>query len=246
MSLGQSEQKGQRTRGRRSLTEAGACCYHPDPEGHPSSGDFIACGAANGKVRAMTDEKESVCIRPLFYAGEIIGLNAVPDAGEVLVALDSDKEAKDFAATFVRKRRTFIEETKTQMSLDDLFEQIKKELLKNCRLLRRMFRVRLRAVTQNTFSSFQMKKSSLRLSTAASALLMSQMFPLQRHPILSSSAFNVRPDATAKAMADTQKVDIHLYNVIYEAIGDVEKALKACVRQFMKRKYRVRGNTSDV
>ncbi len=191
-------------------------------------GDFIACGAANGKVRAMTDEKGKRLHKATpSMPVEIIGLNAVPDAGEVLVALDSDKEAKDFAATFVSEgKKNLIEETKTQMSLDDLFEQIKEGTLKELPIVVKAdVQGSVEAVTQSLLKLSNeevvvkvihggvgaINESDVSLAAASNAIII---------------GFNVRPDATAKAMADTQKVDIHLYNVIYEAIGDVEKALK--------------------
>ncbi|MDO4805095.1 MAG: translation initiation factor IF-2, partial [Lachnospiraceae bacterium] len=101
-------------------------------KGTLKQGDFIACGSAHGKVRAMTDEKGKrlTKAKPSMPV-EIIGLSSVPDAGEVLVALDSDKEAKAFAQTFVTEgKKNLIEATKTQMSLDDIFNQIKEGELK--------------------------------------------------------------------------------------------------------------------
>ena len=185
-------------------------------------GDFIACGSASGKVRAMTDEKG----RRLHKATpsmpvEIIGLSSVPDAGEVLVALDSDKEAKAFAQTFITEgKKTLIEETKTQMSLDDLFNQIKEGSLKELPIV-------IKADVQGSVEAVKLSneevvvkvihggvgaitESDIALASASNAIVI---------------GFNVRPDATAKAMAETQKVDVHLYNVIYEAIEDVTRAL---------------------
>ena len=89
-------------------------------------GDYIAAGACSGKVRAMMDDKG----RRVKEAGpstpvEILGLSDVPNAGEILVQTDNDKEAKNFAATFVAEnKKNLLEETKAKMSLDDLFNQI--------------------------------------------------------------------------------------------------------------------------
>ena len=190
-------------------------------------GDFIACGSASGKVRAMTDEKG----RRLHKATpsmpvEIIGLSSVPDAGEVLVALDSDKEAKAFAQTFITEgKKTLIEETKTQMSLDDLFNQIKEGSLKELPIV-------IKADVQGSVEA--VKQSLLKLSNeeVVVKVIHGGVGAITESDIALASAsnaivigFNVRPDATAKAMAETQKVDVHLYNVIYEAIEDVTRAL---------------------
>ena len=95
-------------------------------------GDSIAAGACSGKVRAMMDDKG----KRVKEAGpstpvEILGLSDVPNAGEILVATENDKEAKSFAATFVSENKNrLLEETKAKMSLDDLFSQIQAGNLK--------------------------------------------------------------------------------------------------------------------
>ena len=159
-------------------------------KGTLKQGDFIACGSASGKVRAMTDEKgrrlqKATPSMPV----EIIGLSSVPDAGEVLVALDSDKEAKAFAQTFITEgKKNLIEATKTQMSLDDLFNQIKEGSLKELPIV-------VKADVQGSVEA--VRQSLLKLS-----------------------------NDEVVVMAESQKVEINLYSVIYEAIEDVERALK--------------------
>ena len=106
-------------------------------------GDAIAAGSAHGRVRAMMDDKG----RRVKEAGpsqpvEILGLNDVPNAGEVFVGCESDKEARAFAETFISQNKVkLLEETKSKMSLDDLFNQIQEVTSKNLiLLLRLMFR----------------------------------------------------------------------------------------------------------
>ncbi len=191
-------------------------------------GDFIACGAAHGKVRAMTDENG----RRLHKATpsmpvEIIGLNLVPEAGEVLVAMDTDREAKDFAAVFVSEgKKNLIEETKTQMSLDDLFNQIKEGNLKELPIV-------VKADVQGSVEAVSQSLLKLSNDEVVVKVIHGGVGAINESDVSLAAAsnaiiigFNVRPDATAKSMADTQKVDIHLYNVIYEALEDVERALK--------------------
>ena len=196
-------------------------------KGTLKQGDFIACGSAHGKVRAMTDEKGKrlTKAKPSMPV-EIIGLSSVPDAGEVLVALDSDKEAKAFAQTFVTEgKKTLIEETKTQMSLDDLFNQIQEGRLKELPIV-------VKADVQGSVEA--VKQSLLKLSNeeVVVKVIHGGVGNINESDVSLAAAsnaiiigFNVRPDATAKQMAETQKVDVHLYNVIYEALEDVERAL---------------------
>ncbi|MBP3878999.1 MAG: translation initiation factor IF-2 [Lachnospiraceae bacterium] len=197
-------------------------------KGTLKQGDFIACGSASGKVRAMTDEKgrrlqKATPSMPV----EIIGLSSVPDAGEVLVALDSDKEAKAFAQTFITEgKKTLIEDTKTQMSLDDLFNQIKEGNLKELPIV-------VKADVQGSVEA--VKQSLLKLSNdeVVVKVIHGGVGAITESDVSLAAAsnaiiigFNVRPDATAKAMAESQKVEVNLYSVIYEAIEDVERALK--------------------
>ena len=196
-------------------------------KGTLKQGDFIACGSAHGKVRAMTDEKGKrlTKAKPSMPV-EIIGLSSVPDAGEVLVALNSDKEAKAFAQTFVTEgKKTLIEETKTQMSLDDLFNQIQEGKLKELPIV-------VKADVQGSVEA--VKQSLLKLSNdeVVVKVIHGGVGNINESDVSLAAAsnaiiigFNVRPDATAKQMAETQKVDVHLYNVIYEALEDVERAL---------------------
>ena len=191
-------------------------------------GDYIACGAASGKVRAMMDENS----RRLKEAGpstpvEVLGLNDVPNAGEILVVTDTDKEAKNFAATFISEgKNKLLEETKSRMSLDDLFSQIQEGTLQELNLI-------VKADVQGSVEA--LKQSLLKLSNdeVLVKIIHSGVGAISESDISLASAsnaivvgFNVRPDATAKSMADQEKVDIRLYKVIYQAIDDIEAAMK--------------------
>ena len=191
-------------------------------------GDFIACGAASGKVRAMTDEKGKRLHKATpSMPVEIIGLSAVPEAGEVLVSLDSDKEAKEFAAVFISEgKKNLIEDTKTQMSLDDLFNQIREGNLKELPIV-------VKADVQGSVEAVSQSLLKLSNEEVVVKVIHGGVGAINESDVSLASAsnaiiigFNVRPDATARAMAENQKVDIHLYNVIYEAIEEVERALK--------------------
>ena len=191
-------------------------------------GDFISAGAAHGKVRAMIDDKG----RRLKEAGpstpvEILGLNSVPSAGEVFIAHDSDKTAKNYAETYMaQNKEKMLEETKQKMSLDDLFTQIQAGNLKELNLI-------IKADVQGSVEA--VKQSLLKLSNEEVVVkcIHGGVGAVNESDVSLASAsnaiiigFNVRPDATAKTIAEREGVDVRLYRVIYQAIEDVEAAMK--------------------
>ncbi len=201
-------------------------------------GDYIACGSASGKVRAMTDENG----RRVKVAGpstpvEVQGLNGVPDAGETLVAMETDKEAKNFAATYVAEHKNqLLEETKSRMSLDALFGQIQDGSVKELEVI-------LKADVQGSVEA--LKQSLLKLSNeeVVIKIIHGGVGAINESDITLAAAsnaivigFNVRPDQTAKNLADEEKVDVRLYRVIYQAIDDIEAAMKGMLEPIYEEK----------
>ena len=191
-------------------------------------GDAIAAGSAFGKVRAMMDDKG----RRVKEAGpsmpvEILGFNDVPNAGEVFVVSKNEKEARNFAETFISQNRMkMLEETKSKMSLDDLFNQIKEGNLKELDIV-------VKADVQGSVEA--MKQSLLKLSNdeVVVKVIHGGVGAINESDVMLASAsnaiiigFNVRPDAAAKETAERENVDVRLYRVIYNAIEDVEAAMK--------------------
>ncbi len=191
-------------------------------------GDAIAAGSAHGRVRAMMDDKG----RRVKEAGpsqpvEILGLNDVPNAGEVFVGCASDKEARAFAETFISQNKVkLLEETKSKMSLDDLFNQIQEGNLKELDIV-------VKADVQGSVEAI--KQSLLKLSNdeVVVKIIHGGVGAINESDVILASAsnaiiigFNVRPDATAKEIAEREGVDLRLYRVIYNAIEDVEAAMK--------------------
>ena len=191
-------------------------------------GDFISAGASHGKVRAMIDDKG----RRVKDAGpstpvEILGLNDVPSAGEVFLAHDNDKTAKSYADTYLaQNKEKMLEETKSKMSLDDLFSQIQEGNLKELNLI-------IKADVQGSVEA--VKQSLLKLSNEEVVVkcIHGGVGAINESDVMLASAssaiiigFNVRPDATAKAIAEREGVDVRLYKVIYQAIEDIEAAMK--------------------
>ncbi|MBR3470006.1 MAG: translation initiation factor IF-2 [Lachnospiraceae bacterium] len=201
-------------------------------------GDFISAGACHGKVRAMVDDKgrrvkEATPSTPV----EILGLNDVPSAGEVFLAHDSDKTAKTYAETYMaQNKEKMLEETKGKMSLDDLFSQIKEGNLKELNLI-------VKADVQGSVEA--VKTSLLKLSNDEVVVkcIHGGVGAINESDVVLASAsnaiiigFNVRPDATAKATAEREGVDVRLYKVIYQAIEDVEAAMKGMLDPIFEEK----------
>ncbi|MBO5031433.1 MAG: translation initiation factor IF-2 [Lachnospiraceae bacterium] len=191
-------------------------------------GDFVSAGAASGKVRAMVDDKG----RRVKEAGpstpvEILGLGDVPNAGEIFIAHENDKEAKYYAETFVaQNKEKLLEDTKAKMSLDDLFSQIQAGSLKELNLI-------IKADVQGSVEA--VKQSLMKLSNEEVVVkcIHGGVGAINESDVILASAskaiiigFNVRPDAQAKATAEREGVDVRLYKVIYQAIEDIEAAMK--------------------
>ena len=191
-------------------------------------GDFVSAGACHGKVRAMIDDKgrrvkEAAPSTPV----EILGLSDVPSAGEVFLAHENDKTAKSYAETYlVQNKEKMLEETRTRMSLDDLFSQIKEGNLKELNLI-------VKADVQGSVEA--VKQSLVKLSNEEIVVkcIHGGVGAINESDVTLASAsnaiiigFNVRPDSTAKATAEREGVDVRLYRVIYQAIEDVEAAMK--------------------
>ena len=191
-------------------------------------GDFIAAGACNGKVRAMMDDKG----RRVKQAGpstpvEILGLGDVPNAGEVLMSFENDKEAKNFAAAFVSENKNrLLEETKGKLSLDNLFDQIQASDLKELPII-------VKADVQGSVEAVKQSLVKLSNDEVVVRVIHGGVGAVNESDVslaATSNAiiigFNVRPDTTAKQLAEQEGVDLRLYRVIYQAIEDVEAAMK--------------------
>ena len=191
-------------------------------------GDAVAAGPCFGKIRAMIDDKG----RKIKEAGpatpvEILGLNDVPAAGEIFVSPATEKEARAFSDTFIREGRVkLLDDTKSKLSLDDLFSQIKAGNVKELGLI-------IKADVQGSVEA--VKQSMLKLSNeeVVIKIVHAGVGAINESDVILASAsnaiiigFNVRPDNMAREIADREKVDVRLYRVIYQAIEDVEAAMK--------------------
>ena len=201
-------------------------------------GDAITAGCAHGKVRAMIDDKG----RRVKEAGpstpvEILGFSDVPAAGDIVISPETEKEARSMAEAFIaRGREKMLEDTKLTMSLDDLYSQIQSGNLKELKLI-------IKADVQGSVEAVKQSLMKLSNDEVAVRCIHGGVGAINESDVMLANAsgaiiigFNVRPDVTAKANAERDKVDIKLYRVIYDAINDVEKAMKGMLDPIFEEK----------
>ena len=191
-------------------------------------GDHVAAGATHGKVRAMADHRG----KAIEKAGpstpvEILGLNGVPNAGEVFVSTKTSAEAKDFAATFVEdSKQKMLEKNKFRITLEDLNSQIEAGELKELNLI-------VKADVQGSVEAVKQSLTKLSNDEVEVKVIHDGAGNISESDVILASAsnaviigFNVKADALAEETARNEKVDIRLYDVIYNAIDDIERAMK--------------------
>ncbi len=201
-------------------------------------GDNVTAGACYGKVRAMMDDKG----RRVKEAGpsmpvEVLGLNDVPGAGDILIAMENEKEARSYAETFISESKTkLLEDTKTKLSLDDLFSQIKAGNVKELPII-------VKADVQGSVEAVKQSLVKLSNEEVVVKVIHGGVGAINESDVSLASAsnaiiigFNVRPDVTAKSVAEREKVDVRLYRVIYQAIEDVEAAMKGMLEPIYEEK----------
>ena len=201
-------------------------------------GDFISAGANYGRVRAMVNDKgkrvkEATPSMPV----EILGLSDVPFAGEILVGHESDREAKQYAQTYSNQHKSdLIEETKARMSLDDLYSKIEEGKLKELNII-------LKADVQGSVEALRSSLLKLSGEEVVVKVIHSGVGAINESDVslaATSNAiiigFDVKPDAMAKSIAEHEGVEIKIYRVIYQAIDDVEAAMKGMLAPIYEEK----------
>lgn len=201
-------------------------------------GQPIACGSSYGKVRAMIDDKgRNVKDAKPSMPVEILGLSSVPDAGETFVICESEKEARSFAETYISEsKEKLLEETRSRMSLDDLFSQIQSGNIKELNII-------VKADVQGSVEAVKQSLQKLSNEEVVVKIIHGGVGSVSESDVSLASAsnaiiigFNVRPDPVAKATAEREGVDIRLYKVIYSAIEDVSAAMKGMLDPIFEEK----------
>ena len=201
-------------------------------------GDAVSAGSCYGKIRAMIDDtgrrvKEATPSMPV----EILGLNDVPNAGEIIMATESEKEARNIADTFIAEgKKKLLDDTKHKVSLDALFEQIQAGNMKELDLI-------IKADVQGSVEAVKQSLVKLSNEEVIVKVIHGGVGNINESDVVLASAsnaiiigFNVKPDNQARIVAEREKVDLRLYSVIYNAIEDVEAALKGMLEPIYEEK----------
>ena len=201
-------------------------------------GDVVAVGSAFGKVRAMIDDKgRRIKKATPSMPVEILGLNSVPNAGEIFQVKDNEKEAKAYADTFVSEgKQRMVEESRKKVSLDALFDQIKAGELKDLPIV-------LKADVQGSVEAVRDSLQKIQNEEVQVKVIHAGVGAINESDInlaIASNAivigFDVKPDSTAKDIAERENVDVRLYNIIYKAIEDIELAMKGMLAPVFEEK----------
>ncbi len=209
--------------------------------------DSIIVGTVTGKIRAMTDDKG----RKVTQAGpstpvSIMGLEEVPDAGDILFAGEADKLIKMVAEERRRKEREKMVATSSTVTLDDVFNKIAEGETKVLNMI-------VKADVQGSAEAVKQSMEKLSNEQVRVSVIHSAAGAIKESDIMlaeSSKAiiigFNVRPDSNAKQIAERSGVDVKLYRIIYEAIEDVEKALKGMLTPKTREVYLGKAEVREV
>lgn len=190
------------------------------------NGDTIIAGTSYGKVRAMINDRGEKVKKALPSTPvEVLGLNDVPAAGDILDSTD-EKTARGVAEKRIAKKKEEEIKLNSKVSLDDLFQRIKEGEIKELNIV-------VKADVQGTIEALKASLEKIKNDEVKVAVVHAGVGAITESDVMLASAanaliigFNVRPDANARKAAETEKVDVRTYRVIYDALNDVEAAIK--------------------
>ena len=194
-------------------------------------GDTIVVGSVIGKIRAMTDDKgNKVKAAGPSTPVEVVGLTEVPEAGEVFYEVDNEKIAKHLIEKRRAKEREAMINASAPVTLDNLFNQIEQGKLRDLNIIIKADVQGSVQALRGSLEKIQNEEARVRIIHAAVGGINESDVTLAKVTNSLIIGFNVRPDNMAKSYADKEKVQINLYSVIYNAIDDVEAALKGMLK----------------
>ena len=204
----------------------GAVCTVLVQKGSLRVGDTVLAGTAYGKVRAMTNERgEKVKVARPSMPVEILGFSEVPQAGEIINGMD-DNEARAIAEKRIAKQRVQELQATHKVTLDDIFNQIQQGELKDLNII-------IKADVQGSVEALRQSLEGIKNPEVRIVIVHAAVGAINESDIMLASAsnaivmgFNVRPDANVRRAAENEKVDLRTYRVIYDAINDVESAMR--------------------
>ena len=204
----------------------GAVCTVLVQKGSLRVGVTVLAGTAYGKVRAMTNERgEKVKVARPSMPVEILGFSEVPQAGEIINGMD-DNEARAIAEKRIAKQRVQELQATHKVTLDDIFNQIQQGELKDLNII-------IKADVQGSVEALRQSLEGIKNPEVRIVIVHAAVGAINESDIMLASAsnaivmgFNVRPDANVRRAAENEKVDLRTYRVIYDAINDVESAMR--------------------
>ncbi len=216
-------------------------------EGTLRLGDIVVAGPHFGKVRAMINDRgESVEAAGPGLPVEVLGLDGVPQASDAIQALKDEKTAKQIAEHRQRKAREQKMTAPSKMSLEDLFSKLKSGESKELSLI-------LKADVQGSVEAVQASLEKLSTDQVRVNVLHSGVGGITESDVMLASAsnaviigFNVRPDTKAREIAEQEGVEIQVYQIIYDAVEDVKKAMEGLLEPTLKEKYLGRAEVREV
>ncbi len=191
------------------------------------TGDYIVAGTSTGKVRAMFDDKgKMVKEAPPSTPVSVLGLEEVPNAGDLIFAVAEDKLMKLVAEERRNKEREEMMRRSEKITLDDLFSKISDGELKNLNII-------IKADVQGSVEAVKQSLTELSNDEVKVNVVHAGVGAINETDVMLADStnsiiigFNVRPDSKAKTLAERQKIDVKLYRVIYDAIEEIKAAMK--------------------
>ncbi len=204
-------------------------------EGTIRVGDYVVAGMTYGRVRALIDDKgnRKDSAGPSLPV-EVMGLSGVPSAGERLYVVKDEKTAKELVTYREMKERQRVTASKRKLSLEDLFESLEKEEVKELLLI-------IKADTQGSVEAIKDAVSKLSTDKCRVNIVHSGVGAINETDVtlaVASNAivlgFNVRPDVNALGLAEKEGVSIELHTVIYDAVDRIKKAMEGLLEPVIK------------
>lgn len=190
-------------------------------------GDYVVSGLASGRVRGMVDDKgRSVKEATPATPVSVLGFTDVPNAGDGIFVVEDEKTAKQIVAERTAKIKNEAAQQGQKVTLDDVFSKIKEGEMKDLNII-------IKADVQGSVEALKASIEKLTNDEVKVSVVHGGVGAINKSDLMLAGVsnaiiigFNVRPDSESKALAESTGVDIRLYNVIYEAIDDVNAAIK--------------------
>jgi len=215
--------------------------------GSLKAGDHFLVGTVSGKVRALIDDTG----RKIKTAGpstpvEVIGFPSVPQAGDIFVVMEDERKARQIAANRLQKQKTAAAAKRSKITLENLFEKVKEGEIKDLNII-------IKADVQGSVEAVRDALTKITHEEVKVNVIHTAAGGINESDVMLAAAsnaiiigFNIRPDAKASALIEKEGVDVRLYNIIYEAIEDVKKALEGLLAPTISEKVIGRAEVRDL